>query len=55
MGQGRALVKFTVHDEDNGCDYPVQGVFAEAGGGWRLAGIRNFPELILQISMEVQD
>ena len=55
LGQGRALVKFSVHDDDNGCDYPVQGVFAEEGGGWRLAAIRNFPELILQVSMEVQD
>ena len=55
VGQGRALVKFAVHDEDNGCDYPVQGVFAEEGGEWHLAAIGNFPELILQVSMEVQD
>ena len=56
MDGGRMLVRFTVHD-DNGSDYPVQGIFAEAAGGagWRLVALNNFPELILQISMEVQD
>ena len=55
LADGSVLLKFSVHDADNGSDYPVQGVFAKAGEGWMLVAIRNFPELILQVSMEVQD
>lgn len=48
---GRQLLPFTVHDE-NGNDYPVEGVFSPEGNGWRLTGVNNLQELILMVSRE---
>jgi len=51
LSGGRQMLPFTVHDE-NGNDYPVEGVFSPDGDGWRMTGINNMQELILIVCRE---
>lgn len=47
------LAPFSVHDYDNGQDYPVIGLFTPAENGLRLTGIENLEQLFQQIRKEI--
>lgn len=54
VDRNRMRVPFTVYDFDNSNTYAVQGIFTSGAEGWKLTGIENLRDLILQVGVESQ-
>ena len=55
VDRGKMKVPFSVFDYDNGNTYAVQGIFTSVSDGWKLTGIENIRDLIIQIGVEAQE
>lgn len=49
---GGWIVPFVIYDHDNGNEYPVKGRVERSGGGLKLTGVENLPQLIQLIGAE---